>query len=243
MPISNYVFDEGEAVEVGTQGDTNFLYHSGEPVPNTGVSDLVFEAGVGIGGQGAIIDDWEDGDLSEYPVNDGGSWSITTSDVFEGTYAVRGSAGGLRQQLMSDGGLENYPEAGDTFEWHVKPISSSGNDVGIYYGLFDAQSSGQANYRLSLFPTENYIRLRIRPSENASYDFIADTNGEFNTGTYYRVEVDWGSDGTHTVTGYNAETGTQVWSMSGTDDRIKTGGIGWRVQDTEAVVDLARIIG
>lgn len=47
---SGFVFEEGEAIDVGSHGDHDFVFHEGEPVPDTGISTLVFEEGTGIGG-------------------------------------------------------------------------------------------------------------------------------------------------------------------------------------------------
>jgi hypothetical protein len=50
MPESNYTYISGDPLLFGSHGETDYLYHSGNPVPNAGVSDLVFESGVGLGG-------------------------------------------------------------------------------------------------------------------------------------------------------------------------------------------------
>lgn len=54
MVDSGYVYDRGEAIVVGSHGDTSYLYHSGEPVLNRGRSLLVHETGIGLGGGGSL---------------------------------------------------------------------------------------------------------------------------------------------------------------------------------------------
>ena len=54
MPQSTFVFVNGDPIDVGSHGDDDLLYHDGDPVPNTGASSLVFEAGTGLGGDGGI---------------------------------------------------------------------------------------------------------------------------------------------------------------------------------------------
>jgi len=49
MTESSYLFEQGEAVSVGSHGDHEYVFHSGDPVPDTGLSSLVFETGVGLG--------------------------------------------------------------------------------------------------------------------------------------------------------------------------------------------------
>lgn len=50
MAESGFVFEEGEAVQVGAAGEHDLVFHEGTPVPDTGVSTLVFEQGTGLGG-------------------------------------------------------------------------------------------------------------------------------------------------------------------------------------------------
>lgn len=55
MPDSNFVFEAGEPINVGSHGETDYVYAAGEPVPNNGVSPLVFESGAGLGGGGEFV--------------------------------------------------------------------------------------------------------------------------------------------------------------------------------------------
>lgn len=48
--MADYIFEEGEEVTTGTHGETNYLFSEGDPVPNTGLSEFVFEDGTGLGG-------------------------------------------------------------------------------------------------------------------------------------------------------------------------------------------------
>jgi len=50
MVTSDFVFEEGEGIDVGTHGDHDYVFADGEPVPDTGQSTIVFEDGTGIGG-------------------------------------------------------------------------------------------------------------------------------------------------------------------------------------------------
>jgi len=82
----DYIFEQGERVATGSHGQTDYVFASGTPVPNTGVSDLVFESGVGLGGE-----------LS-YEVNGGGLNALEaigtaeTHDTFY-DYDTSGNAG------------------------------------------------------------------------------------------------------------------------------------------------------
>lgn len=67
MTKSDFVFEKGEPIEVGSHGETDLLYHQGDPAPDTGRSDLVFEAGTGLGGLDAFHYGYGDiGDFSRW---------------------------------------------------------------------------------------------------------------------------------------------------------------------------------
>ena len=54
MPNSDYVHESGDPVTVGEHGEHDYVFVSGDPLTDTGVSDLVFESGTGIGGSAAL---------------------------------------------------------------------------------------------------------------------------------------------------------------------------------------------
>lgn len=53
--MAGFVYEEGEAIDVGIHGDHSYVYAGGDPVPDTGGSSLVFESGTGLGGG---LDEW-----------------------------------------------------------------------------------------------------------------------------------------------------------------------------------------
>jgi len=46
----SYIYENGNEVQTGSHGDTDYVFASGEPVSNTGISDFVYESGTGLGG-------------------------------------------------------------------------------------------------------------------------------------------------------------------------------------------------
>lgn len=54
---NEYIFENGQAVDVGSHGEHSYVYADGTPVPDTGKSTFVFEDGVGIGGGWLKFDD------------------------------------------------------------------------------------------------------------------------------------------------------------------------------------------
>jgi hypothetical protein len=60
---AGYVFDAGQGVQVGSAGDTDYVFVSGEQLTNEGTSPLVFESGVGVNYENVstlVEDDEED---------------------------------------------------------------------------------------------------------------------------------------------------------------------------------------
>lgn len=59
MAKSDYVYESGTAVDVGTHGEHSYVFASGEPFTDSGVSTYVFESGTGIrGGTGDGVKTW-----------------------------------------------------------------------------------------------------------------------------------------------------------------------------------------
>lgn len=50
MTDSNYVFEAGEPIDVGSHGQHDYVFHSGDPVLDRGQSPFVFESGTGLRG-------------------------------------------------------------------------------------------------------------------------------------------------------------------------------------------------
>ncbi|AGC34507.1 hypothetical protein HVTV-2_gp139 [Haloarcula virus HVTV-2] len=75
MVKSTFTFEEGEAIDVGGHGEHDYVFESGEPVTDSGISSLVFESGTGLGG----------GQL-QYEINGGGLNTLETIKTAEPHY-------------------------------------------------------------------------------------------------------------------------------------------------------------
>lgn len=74
-----------------------------------------------------VVDDFEDGDLSEYDrlQDNGGTVTVQRSTVVEGSHALMIEApSGKAEEIMSTAGLNAYPQLGDTLEIHFVPSAS-----------------------------------------------------------------------------------------------------------------------
>jgi len=53
--MTDYIFEQGEAIALGSHGEHDYVFASGEKVPDTGTSTLVFESGTGLGGVSLVV--------------------------------------------------------------------------------------------------------------------------------------------------------------------------------------------
>jgi len=98
MSTSDFVFERGERVPIGSNGETDYVFVSDDPVPNTGVSELVFESGVGVGGvseYGPVLWNIDDGTETMFEL-DKEDFSVIRSYGYSGTRdGIGGHAGVL----------------------------------------------------------------------------------------------------------------------------------------------------
>jgi len=94
MTKSNFVYEKGGAIDVGNHGDHDFVYHEGGPVPDTGESALVYEAGQGLGGLGGLA--------HRYPFDSGAQDTVGSADL-----GVNGSV--TFDRTGKDGNAADFP--------------------------------------------------------------------------------------------------------------------------------------
>lgn len=169
-----------------------------------------------------VIDDFEDGDLSEYEFENGNKSSakITSTTTYRGDRAL--ALSGEHYHLNSTSGLRNYPRAGDVFSAWIQGSSDIDGSLVLLYGVQDFENRYYAYVDIA-----NGV-LRIRKKENGSITTLAEQTGlGLSTQTWYEVEVDWGTDGTHTVSLYDTG-GSQLGQVSISNETTWTnGGIGY----------------
>lgn len=117
------------------EADTSQLFFwDGPNEPSLGVvHDKGGEPSSGGEERVGVIDDFEDGDLSEWESLDVGSAEISSTVVRNGTYAAYLShespddVSGEHTDIVSMSGLNAYPKAGDTFEYSFR-VGDSGSE-------------------------------------------------------------------------------------------------------------------
>lgn len=210
MVTSDLAHIQGEGIEVGTHGDTSFLYEEGSPVNNQGGSAIAFEAGTGLGG-GGVIDDFERGNLNPY--NDTGDFGITSNSI-EGDFAVEVTGhgeDGVISTMWSKSGLPNYPGEDDRFAVNfVLPDTSARAD--FWFGFQDVNNS----YRVLYTGAKNELQIETRKNGSNFESEVISVSLAANTNYYFFMF--WRSFGDKTIEMYQGK------SFDATDDTLVASG-------------------
>jgi len=257
MANSNFVFEEGEAIDVGRHGDHDYVYADGNKVVDAGDSTIVFESGVGLGG-GDIIDDFEDADLSEY-TGETNDWNFTTA-AYEGTYALRTTVN--NSELNSVSGLPYYPTRGDKVEYYAKVgTNESGVEMDCLVQAIETQYEFQiygfveSVDKEGIYDNNGALSIVKRNQEDVgSATPQAGSRGGSAPplGEWVRGVIGLGSS-TLTFEVFsqdsNGDFTNSLGSISFTDTEFTGGGIGWSSSqstsnsNTDVAVDFARKVG
>ncbi|NEU56786.1 hypothetical protein [Halorussus sp. MSC15.2] len=166
-----------------------------------------------------VIDDFEDGDLSEYAFEAGSSYAnVVSSPTHSGSYALEFAD--ASPGAISTSGLNAYPSAGDTFSYWVR-ASGGADNLNVTWGVQDH---------------DNRYYAKLKPSSGEFYLFTYENgNGQSHSNehhlslsqdTWYEIEIQWATDGTQTAVLYDAG-GTQLARISMTDSTWSSGGVGY----------------
>jgi len=200
MPDSDYVFEKGEPIFVGSHGDTEYVFESGVPVSNTGdESSFVFESGIGLGGFPGLenFENFPD-DKSLYQ-GDTGLFGSQTNVVTEGD-----RAGSFQHRDSQDfvwttekGGFE------EDVLYRADIYTTSGMNIGVT-GFQDSNGNG---YSFSIASNQDELEInKIDPSSGGA-NAIAQTFQDYNDNTWYTIE-------------FGRVNGTLILEAVNTGDRI-----------------------
>lgn len=180
------------------------------------------------------VDDFEDGDLSEYSDNGNAPNGFRTSSAqaFQGGYSLRTNTSDGSSEVVnitSSAGLDNYPSRGGNLTTKVY-FEEGGGDANIIFG----QQASDQFYAVEI--DEENTRIRLLKN---GFSSSLDTQGvSIPTNQWLRMKVEWGTTVTGTL--YNTR-GEQLATVSASDSSYSNGGIGFRTfsatgDSTETVV-------
>jgi hypothetical protein len=188
-----------------------------------------------------VVDDFEDGDISEYTGTTSG-WSVTTGDQVNGQESLLADWNSSDRTIGSTSGLATYPTRGDVWRFHCRmndPGSSNVQRAGMHF--IGTDTSNSYAVELNGF-TPNF---RISDFTGGTQSTLQSTSQSY-TDQWYEVEVDTSSGNDITCTLYDAG-GTQQAQITATDSDHSGGLVGWRVlhgsgTPAETYFDYCRII-
>ncbi len=171
------------------------------------------------------FDDYEDNNITEYS-GDTGLFSVVTSPVFGGTYALKPSntSGKTTNGIfrfddpVSQGQIIRYMQYVNTAGTTDEPCT-----------LFGVQSPGTTNQNygvcLELFGVDRMSISKNVKNNDSSGTLLASTTVSYTTG-WYEVEIDWQTNNSIKASLYNS-AGSLVATASTTDSSYTSGGFGY----------------
>lgn len=181
------------------------------------------------GGTGVtIIDDFEDGDKSEYgndpePAN----WSVQQGTVLEGSYSLEGDSGdGSAIGISSTTGLNYYPSQGDVFRSYFQGGSGPSRGGPFYFVQSQSGVTPEGYHVRMDIDGDSMVLYRTDSSGNFA-STLGSTSVTLSNGTLYDIEMSVNTSDQHEITLYNS-SGTQLASLGPfSDSTYSSGGWGW----------------
>ncbi|ELZ27556.1 von Willebrand factor type A domain-containing protein [Halosimplex carlsbadense 2-9-1] len=159
-----------------------------------GASDVGTEA-IGVGSPDPIrpesVDDFEDGDVSEYVPLAGSTdaWRLNTTTTTEGGSALQYAGSADPAEIASFSGLDTYPEKGDVLRFDIGTYGSWDFRTSFQFGQ-QPDSGFNNRYEVELEPQTDTVRLQYDPP-NESDRTLGATDVDLQRNRFYTVEVDW----------------------------------------------------
>lgn len=140
-----------------------------------------------------IVDNYEDGDISEY-YGETGNYSISGVKTFEGSYALYN--GGNNDSIYSRSGLEKYPRSGDVFQ--IRTYHSDDNAGSSFGFVFNSNNKG--NYAGYHGGNNDWFITNLDDGpDNGATEY--DENPQ--SGQWWKWIVKWYEDGSADFTVYD----------------------------------------
>jgi len=173
---------------------------TGATIDGTDVQEITVDGDVVFSAvETSDIDGFESGNLNNYTVFQSG-FSITQSNVFEGSFAAQSNIGGMIHTDNPPGGT--LPAFGTDFEWYGRPTSSD-SKFGISFESSGVRSQGDNfdGYTVRIQPDlSSFLIVRSTAGDFDGGGGINSTTVNYTVGRWYKVEVTFsGSTATYTL--------------------------------------------
>jgi hypothetical protein len=168
-----------------------------------------------------VVDDFEDGDISEYGGNNG-DYNVNTEDSQNGTYSLECADNNKSNAVITSdegGGLDTYPGNGDVVRLWFKVGNESGGDNNVQSTYFIMKNDGSGNaYGFGAYPDNSVFRIVRFDGDLKSETVLTSTNSSLvsNPNTWMEFTCQVQSDGTIEMKIYDSD-GNLDSSISTTD--------------------------
>jgi hypothetical protein len=168
-----------------------------------------------------VIEDFEDGDISDWTVLGFAYAAVTTAAAHDGNYGMEMDGGGLSDWAYRDDAAVHV-EQGYVISYWTKTNDGSWSRNYCAFG-----STAAGTYSASLGVNTSTFIIHLIPGLS-SYTTLADVPQTFSYNTWYRVEVHWDIGGLITAYLYDSTGMNLLNTVSVTDNTYTSGGIGFR---------------
>ncbi|MFB6244883.1 MAG: twin-arginine translocation signal domain-containing protein [Candidatus Nanohaloarchaea archaeon] len=169
------------------------------------------------------LEDFEDGDASEYSVLiNKGSYSVQSSTVHSGNYALRMKPDNPDSIFIAATGGDYSLSQGQKFEFYWRGYVQDA----AFFGFGWQGESVKSGYLVQGFNQNDVYELERWDS--GSRTSLASGSVNWSSGVWYRTVVDWANDGTITATTYD-DNSNKLDSITATDSNYTSGGIAFWV--------------
>lgn len=174
-----------------------------------------------------VVDDFEDGDISEYG-GDTSPFGVQTSVVSNGSNALE-LTGVTDSSVIADTGDLSPPSPGDTFYADVRTSTAASGNAGL---LWATQNEGDNTNISCYFAWANYASgsFGLYRSDSGSATSLQTASQSYTSGAWNTIGIEWPTDPANdpiVATLYD-EDGNQLNQVSAPDDTYTSGGVGWR---------------
>jgi hypothetical protein len=226
-PDSGQVLAETAAVTDTTWTDGQLGFYTGGEGGYPAFYDSVRKGSLSDSPMETEIDDFEGGDLTPYihdPTQANSSAKIGAYadgyPTYSGSHTLAIEDTNTEMISLPGDGLKNYPSAGDTFICWLRTTAGDAN-ANFTYGVQDHENRYFVKVNFDL----NAIYL-FKYENDAGTVLASDSDLSLETDAWYKILVEWESDGTHRVHLVH-QNGNYLTSVSSVDTTWKQGGIGF----------------
>lgn len=206
MPDSNYIYESGKLVHVGTPQENNYVFSNQGKLSDGGDSDLVYISGSPLGQAGIILGPWEDESTGTNPPSGWSDGQPSWTGNKGGNHEIVGDSRtiyGDRTWLINDdgggwtGASNSYNDENVLFHARLNSAGSVTDDGDPARGCIAGASGGSAVWDIHIGidgnSTDDTVKVKFSTSGIGSNDefYNADTIYTLNNiGNVYDIAIE-----------------------------------------------------